>query len=73
VRIVGILLIVLGLLGLAYGGINWTHKDKVVDLGPVEVTRNKSESVPLPPLAGGACLLAGTVLLIASARGGKLA
>ena len=66
VRIVGILLIVLGLGGLAYGGISWTRKDKVVDIGPVEVTRNKTESLPLPPVAGGACLIAGAALLVAS-------
>ena len=72
-RIVGILLIVLGLGGLAYGGLSWTHKDKVVDIGPVEVTRDKTESFPLPPVAGGACLLAGAALLVASSRTGRAA
>ena len=72
-RIVGILLIVLGLGGLAYGGISWTRKDKVVDIGPVEVTRNKIESLPLPSVAGGACLIAGVALFFASSRAGRAA
>jgi hypothetical protein len=66
-KIVGILLIVLGVIGLAYGGITWTHREKVIDLGPVEVTSEKHESVPLPPVAGGVCLVVGAALLIASA------
>ena len=48
-KAVGIVLIVLGLVGLVYGGIRWTEKDKVVDIGPVEVTRTEHKSIPLPP------------------------
>jgi uncharacterized membrane protein YidH (DUF202 family) len=73
VKIIGILLIVLGLGGLAYGGLSWTRKDKVVDLGPVQVTRDKTESVPIPPIAGAACLLAGAAMLVADSRGTRAA
>lgn len=68
-KVVGILLIVLGLVGLIYGGVSWTHPDKVVDVGPVEVTRDKRESLPIPPIAGAACLIAGAIVLVASSRG----
>jgi len=68
-KIVGILLIVLGLAGVLYGGVSWTHPDKVVDVGPIEVTRDKKESLPIPPIAGAVCVLAGVVLLVAGGRG----
>jgi hypothetical protein len=67
-RIVGVLLIVLGLVGLVYGGIQWTRQEEVVDLGPVEVTRKETRSVPIPPIAGGICLVAGVVVLGMSRR-----
>jgi hypothetical protein len=60
----GVLLIVLGLIGLLYGGFSWTRKDKVVDAGPIEITADKRESLPIPPLAGAAALVAGAVLLM---------
>jgi uncharacterized membrane protein YidH (DUF202 family) len=60
----GVLLIVLGLLGLVYGGLSWTRKDTVVDAGPIEITTDKRESLPIPPLAGAAALVAGVVLLM---------
>ena len=67
-RIVGIVLVILGVVGLAYGGVTWTTKEKVVDLGPLQVTHDKSQSLPLPPIAGGICLIAGVVLLVAAGR-----
>jgi hypothetical protein len=67
-KLVGIVLIVLGVIGLAYGGITWTTREKVVDLGPLQVTQDKTQSLPLPPIAGGVCLVAGVLLLIAGGR-----
>jgi uncharacterized membrane protein YidH (DUF202 family) len=63
-KLLGIVLVVLGILGLAYGGFSWTRKDTVVDAGPIEITRDKTESVALPPIAGGLMLVAGLVLLM---------
>lgn len=63
-RVLGIALVILGLAGLIYGGVSWTRKDKVVDMGPVEITADKRESLPLPPLVGGVMLLAGVALLM---------
>jgi hypothetical protein len=67
-KALGVVLIVLGIVGLVYGGFTWTSKEKVVDLGPVEVTQNKTRSLPLPPIAGGICLVAGVLLLVAGGR-----
>jgi len=63
-----IVLIVLGLVGLVYGGVSWTRREKVVDLGPVEVTHDKRESVPLPPVVGGILLLGGIAILVGQSR-----
>ena len=66
--IVGVILIVLGVVALAYQGISYTTKEKVVDLGPLKVEARKEHTIPLPPVLGGIALLGGVVLLIASAR-----
>ena len=67
-RAIAIVLIVLGVLGLAYGGVTWTRRDTVVDAGPIEITRDQRESLPIPPIAGGALLVVGVVLLMKRAR-----
>jgi len=67
-RIVGILLIVLGVISLALGGISYTKKEKVLDIGPVQATAERHKTIPLPPLLGGLALTGGVVLLIAGAR-----
>jgi hypothetical protein len=67
-RILGVVLIVIGLAALAYRGFGYTTREKVVDLGPVEVTRQDREFVPLPPVVGGLAVAVGTVLLVTSIR-----
>jgi hypothetical protein len=66
--LVGILLIVVGIIGLAYGGITYTRKEKVVDIGPIQATRETHERLPLPPIVGGLSLAAGVILLVAGAK-----
>jgi hypothetical protein len=63
-KALGIVLVVLGIVGLVYGGISWTRRDTIVDAGPIEITTDKRESVPLPPVVGGLLLVAGIVLLM---------
>ena len=67
-RIVGIVLIIIGLISLALGGISYTTKEKVVDLGPIQATAERHKTIPLPPLLGGLALAGGVVLLIAGSR-----
>ena len=62
-RILGIILIVIGLIALATGGISWTRREKVVDLGPIQATAEKRETLPLSPIFGGASLVAGIILV----------
>ena len=60
---VGILLIVLGALVLAYQGINYTRQKKVLDVGSVYLTTETHERIPLPPILGGLALVGGVVLV----------
>lgn len=66
--IIAVALIVLGIAGLTYGRLSFTHTKKVVDLGAVQVTKQERNSLPIPPIAGGLCLVAGVALLVV---GGK--
>jgi hypothetical protein len=68
-KLVGLVLIVIGIVGLVYGGITWTHRDPVMDVGPVHVTHDKTKSLPLPPIAGGLALAVGVAVLASSRRG----
>lgn len=67
-RVIAVLLIVLGLVALAYGGITMTTRDKVVDLGPVEITQEEKHRLPLPPIVGGVAVAAGIILLVAGTK-----
>jgi len=66
--ILGIALIVLGVMAFAYQGITYTTRDKVIDLGPLQATVDKEQTIPLPPLVGGLALVGGIALLIVGAR-----
>jgi hypothetical protein len=68
ISLLGILLVVLGALALAYQGITYTHREKVLDLGPIHATEDKQERIPLPPILGGLALLGGVALLVAGAK-----
>lgn len=59
----GILLVVLGTLALAYQGFNYTHRERVLDVGPMHVTREDHDRVSIPPVLGGLALVGGIVLL----------
>jgi len=63
-KAIGIVLVVLGLVGLLIGGVTWTDRDTVVDAGPIEITTEERERLPIPPIAGGVLLVAGVVLLL---------
>jgi hypothetical protein len=67
-KILGIVLIVAGLLGVFSGGLAFTRQEKVIDAGPLQVSHDKTERLPIPPIAGGILLLAGIVVLVQSGR-----
>ncbi len=64
----GIILIVLGLFGLAYGGFSYTTSEKIVDIGPIHATRDKTHTIPLAPIGGALALIGGIVILAAGRR-----
>ena len=66
--ILGIALIMLGVVAFAYHGINYTTREKVIDLGPLQATVDTKQTLPLPPLVGGLALIGGVVLLVVGAR-----
>jgi hypothetical protein len=70
IRTLGVILIVLGLAGLAWGGFTYTTREKVVDIGPIHATRDQTHTVLLPPLAGAVALIGGIVLLVAGRKQG---
>jgi len=62
-KTLGIILIVLGLVGLAYGGFTYKTREKIIDVGPIQATQEKTHSVPVPPIAGAVALIGGIVLV----------
>jgi drug/metabolite transporter (DMT)-like permease len=63
-RVIGLVLIVVGIVVLVWGGVFWTDRDTVLDAGPLEVTTEQREGVAVPPILGGLALVAGIVLLV---------
>jgi hypothetical protein len=68
--IVGIVLIVIGVVALAYGGFSFTTSEKVAEVGPLKIEKDKTRSVALPPVLGGLALVGGMVLVVIGARKG---
>ncbi|HXB03345.1 MAG TPA: DUF3185 domain-containing protein [Candidatus Angelobacter sp.] len=64
VMLLGIALIVLGALALAYQGITYTTREKVVDLGPIQASVEKQKTIPLSPILGTVALAAGVILVV---------
>ena len=68
VTILGAVLIVLGLAALAYQGVTYTTREKVIDLGPIQATADRQRTIPLPPILGIVAVAAGVALVIAGVR-----
>jgi drug/metabolite transporter (DMT)-like permease len=67
--ILGIALIAIGLLALAYQGFSYPTQKKVVDIGPIQATKEEHHTIPLPPILGALALLSGVVVVVADKRG----
>ena len=67
-KAIGIVLVVLGLLGLVYQGITYTTREKIVDIGPIEASADVEKTRSIPPIASGAAVLVGLVLIVADRR-----
>lgn len=69
-KIVGTILIVLGVVALVFQGITYTTREKVIDIGPIHATAEQKKTIPLPPVLGGIALVGGIVLLVAGRKKG---
>ena len=67
-KMVGIVLIVLGVIALVYQGITYTTREKIIDLGPLKAEVEKEKTIPLPPILGVVAIAGGVVLLVVSGR-----
>lgn len=67
-KLAGIVLVVLGVLALAYQGIRYTTRDKLIDIGPLKVTATKKKTIPLPPIVGGVAIVAGLAMILADRK-----
>jgi hypothetical protein len=68
VKIVAIALIVVGIIALLYGGISYTKREKILDIGPIEATAQTRKTIPLPPLFGALAIVGGIALFIVEGR-----
>lgn len=60
---IGLALVVLGILALVYQGVSYTTQKKVVDIGPIQATKQEHRTIPLPPILGALALVGGIVLI----------
>jgi uncharacterized membrane protein HdeD (DUF308 family) len=66
--IAGIILLVIGVVALVYQGITYTTREQVVDLGPLEVYEEDSETIPLPPIIGIIAIIGGVALIVVGSK-----
>jgi hypothetical protein len=68
ILVIAIVLIAIGVVSLAYQGITYTTREKVLEVGPLRATAEKEKTIPLPPILGGLALAGGVVLLVVGVR-----
>jgi len=66
--LLGFALLVLGIISMAYQGITYTTHKKVLDLGPIQATKEEHKSIPLPPIVGAIAIAGGIILLVGGRR-----
>jgi uncharacterized membrane protein YidH (DUF202 family) len=67
-KLIGAILIVLGVVALALGGIQYTKREKVLDIGPIQATTERQKTIPLSPIVGIAAVAGGIALVVAGSR-----
>ena len=67
-KIIGIVLIVLGILMLVFRSFSFNQKEKVVDFGPIQINKNVEKTIDWPVYAGGIAVVAGLVLIVADRK-----
>jgi uncharacterized membrane protein YidH (DUF202 family) len=67
-KLLGVVLVVVGVLALVYGGISYNRERTVIDVGPFKATATEQKNIPLSPMVGGIALLGGVILLISRGK-----
>ena len=67
-QLLGVVLIVLGVVAFAYQGVTYTTRETAIDIGPIEVTTDRTRRIPLPPIVGAVAVVGGIVLLVAGKK-----
>ena len=67
-RMLGIVLVVIGFIALAYGGISYNRERTVIDLGPIQATATEHRNIPFSPIVGGLLVVGGVFLLVTRRR-----
>ena len=67
-KTLGIILIVIGILMFLFGNINFTRKEKVVDVGPIEITKKEKKTIEWPNYAGAVAVVAGAIILLTAGK-----
>lgn len=70
-KVTGVILLLVGLVALVYGGFRYTTQKKEVDMGPIQINKTEHHNVPISPLIGVVCIVGGGALLFAGGRGGR--
>jgi hypothetical protein len=68
ITIAGLVVIVIGLVALAYQGVTYTHRETVLDIGPLHATADRQKTLPIPPIVGALVVVGGVVLMVGGAR-----
>lgn len=65
---IALVLVIIGILALVYQGFSYTTQKKVLDVGPIQATKEEHHSVPLPPVLGVIALVGGILVLVTGRR-----
>lgn len=69
-KMAGLVLIVVGVLALAYQGFTYTTRETVIDIGPIKATAERERTFPLPPIIGIVAIAGGVALMFGGSRKG---
>ncbi|HUV69919.1 MAG TPA: hypothetical protein VMW15_09680 [Terracidiphilus sp.] len=67
-KLTGVILLIVGVIALVYGGIRYTTHKREVDMGPIQINKTEHHTIPMPPLLGAVCIVAGGALVFAGGR-----
>jgi len=70
-KIAGVLLIIVGVVALIYGGFSYTSHKKAVDIGAIQINKTENHSLPIPPILGIVAIVGGAGLFYFGVKQGR--